>query len=159
MTIEEYARAIAETVRDWCGSVADGGEGVGPRIQGLDLGAIIASVPKPEGCPACKYYHGLPAPDVQAQDTRQDTRPPCNCPRDYAQYLGDDPHNRWCPRSRNPHPEVIQAQIDAARAEEREAICERMRELAVLYPQRSGRRHILCQLIDEIRARSGARGV
>mgnify|MGYP003509536729 CR=1 FL=1 len=55
--------------------------------------------------------------------------------------------------------ERLKAAIDAARAEEREAICERMRELAVLYPQRSGRRHILCQLIDEIRARSGARGV
>lgn len=70
MTIEEYARAIAEVVRDYCGAEADGGEAVGPRIQGLDLDAIIASVEKPgvaiPTCPPGRGPQEVPAPDVQA---------------------------------------------------------------------------------------------
>lgn len=65
MTIDEYARAVAEAVRAHCEQEARdwddrAGQAIGNVIAGIRLDAIIASVPKPEAqhhdAPTCDDY-------------------------------------------------------------------------------------------------------
>lgn len=65
MTIDEYAKAVAEAVRAHCEQEArdcprNGGSTIGNVIAGIRLDAIIASVPKPEAqhhdAPTCGGY-------------------------------------------------------------------------------------------------------